>query len=45
VGVVLWLDSAKKLTRASSMSASTMADVTVSGPGPHRCSRRAISEP
>ena len=28
VGVVLWLDSARKLTRASSMSASTMVDVT-----------------
>lgn len=28
VGVVLWLDSAKKLTRASYMSASTMVDVT-----------------
>ena len=28
VGVVLWLDSAKKLTRASTMSAATMVDVT-----------------
>ena len=28
VGVVLWLDSAKKLTRASSLSAATMTDVT-----------------
>ena len=28
VGVVLWLDSAKKLTRASTMAATTMVDVT-----------------
>jgi hypothetical protein len=28
VGVVLWLDSARKLTRASTMSASSMVDVT-----------------
>jgi hypothetical protein len=28
VGVVLWLDSAKKLSRASTMSAAAMADVT-----------------
>jgi hypothetical protein len=28
VGVVLWLDSANKLTRASTLSAATMVDVT-----------------